>query len=211
MKTNGSHKSKKYNWDSLNITQNNGLLFWTAVTVEPQKPSRNWSFASLKSSAVKNFMALQLFILLWMAKIKISNAPTLQTQMIPLESEFRQKQHKYSYKIIHLQNAHHHSRSNQQSSGPNMQFSYCTSPGLVSIHLLIYNLQETCQSKPVSKAKAHYVHLQADISHPSLFSMYSANIYIIGNHIFFSTCCFSSMLMSYTRLCKWKTYDGLGE
>ncbi len=76
---------------------------------------------------------------------------------------------------------HHHSRSNQQSSGPNMQFSYCTSPGLVSIHLLIYNLQETCQSKPVSKAKAHYVHLQA---HTSLFSMYSANIYIIGNHIF---------------------------
>lgn len=79
---------------------------------------------------------------------------------------------------------HHHSRSNQQSSGPNMRFSYCTSPGLVSMHLLIYNLQETCQSKPVSKAKAHYVHLQADISHPSLFSMYSANIYVIGNHIF---------------------------
>lgn len=103
--------------------------------------------------------------------------------------------------------------SNQQSSGPNMWFSYCTSPGLVSMHLLIYNLQETCQSKRVgSKAKAHYVHLQANISHQSLFSMYSANIYVIGNHIFFSsTRCFSSMLMSYTRLCKWKTYDGQGE
>lgn len=76
--------------------------------------------------------------------------------------------------------------SNQQSSGPNMWFSYCTSPGLVSMHLLIYNLQETCQSKRVgSKAKAHYVHLQANISHQSLFSMYSANIYVIGNHIFF--------------------------
>ncbi len=67
-----------------------------------QRKQAETSFATLESSAVKNFMALQLFILLWMAKIKISNAPTLQTQMIPLESEFRQKQHKYSYKIIHL-------------------------------------------------------------------------------------------------------------
>ncbi len=70
-----------------------------------QRKQAETSFATLESSAVKNFMALQLFILLWMAKIKISNAPTLQTQMIPLESEFRQKQHKYSYKIIHLKNA----------------------------------------------------------------------------------------------------------
>lgn len=80
----------------------------------------------------------------------------------------------------------------RQSSGPNVWFSYCTSPGLVSIHLLIYNLQETCQSLG-SEAKTHYVHLQANIFHQSLFSMYSANVYVIGNHNF----SFSIMLMSY--------------
>jgi len=96
--------------------------------------------------------------------------------------------------------------SNQQSSGPNMWFPYCTSPGLVSMHLLIYNLHETCQSKRVgSKAKAH---LKANISHQSGISMYSANIFTLSCS---STRCFSSMLMSYTRLCKWKTYDGQGE
>lgn len=53
------------------------------------------------------------------------------------------------------------------------------------MHLLIYNLQETCQSKRVgSKAKAHYVHLKANISHQSLISMYSANIYVF---FFFNT------------------------
>lgn len=113
-----------------------------------------------------------------------------RTQMFPLYRvlKFRQKQHKYFYKIIHTKCTeivlHHHSRSNQKSSGPNTRCCYCTSPELVSMHLLIYNLQETCQSKSVSKAKARYVHLQDNISHPSIFSMYSANIYVIGNHIF---------------------------
>lgn len=31
MKTYGSHKSQKYNWDSVNILQSNGPLFWMAV------------------------------------------------------------------------------------------------------------------------------------------------------------------------------------
>lgn len=83
MKTNGSHNSQKYNWDSLNILQSNGPLFW----MEPktmENMSMNWlqfmvkvmagPRATLKSSAVKNFMALQPFIILWMAKIKISSA-----------------------------------------------------------------------------------------------------------------------------------------
>ncbi len=61
MKTNSSHKSKKYNWDSLNITQNNGLLFWTAVTVEPKKTGRNyvlrhWNRVQSRISWLFNFL-----------------------------------------------------------------------------------------------------------------------------------------------------------
>lgn len=154
------------------------------------EPKKTCSFGNTEIERSQEFHGSSTFYFTLNGKNKDFQCPQpSRTQTIPLESEFRQKQHKY-----YLQNnpftkctqivLHHHSRSSQQSSGPNMQFSYCTSPGLVSMHLLIYNLQETCQSKPVSKAKAHYAHLQADISHPSLFSMYSANIYVFFNTLF---------------------------
>lgn len=143
-----------------------------------------------------------------MAKIKISNARPSQNPNGPSRVHIEATSiYYFVYKIIHFTKTHcDTSSSNQQSSSP-----YCTSPGVACFNAFIdlqYTGNMSKQTCRIQGQSTLCTSSSYNISHYSLFSMYSANIYVIGNHIilfFSSTRCFSSMLMSYARLCKMET------
>lgn len=125
-----------------------------------------------------------------------------RTQMIPLELEFRQKKHKYFYQIINLQN---------ETSSLEIQSAVFRSEYAL---LLLYQFQCIyCSTIYRKHVKANWFprpkHTMYIFKLTSLIKVYF--LCTVQTFTSFSTRCFSSMRISYARLCKWKTYDGLGE